>query len=195
MTHRNGSVKPGMTQPCHRTIFKMRDNSSPATSEHRGKAVHVVARCAIVTCSDTRSLRTDTSGQLIRSLLETDRHKIEEYRVVTDEPDEIRSLLFELAEKELDVVLINGGTGITRRDVTYDVVASMLDKTLPGFGEIFRTLSYKEIGAASMLSRAIAGTIGGTLVFSMPGSTNAVSLAMEKLIIPELRHLVWEMRR
>jgi len=169
--------------------------SSRSTSEHRKTAADISANCSIITCSDTRTVETDTSGQHIRSRLEADNHLVVEYHIIPDVPDDIRDLLLAQLNKSVDVILINGGTGIARRDVTYDVIASMLDRTLPGFGEIFRTLSYKEIGAASMLSRAVCGTIGHTLIFSIPGSTNAVRLAMEKLIIPELRHLVWELRR
>lgn len=168
---------------------------SRSTSEHRKSADDISANCAIITCSDTRTVENDTSGLHIRSCLEAENHRVIEYQIVPDNPDLVRSLIQEQLNKSIDVILINGGTGIARRDVTYDVIAAMLDRTLPGFGEIFRTLSFAQIGAASMLSRAIAGTIEGTLIFSMPGSTNAVRLAMGKLIIPELRHLVWEMRR
>ena len=168
---------------------------SSSTSEHRKEAHDISAVCAIITCSDTRTIKTDTSGQHIRTRLESENHRILEYEIVNDDPNRVRKMVQRVLASQVDVIFLNGGTGIARRDVTYDVIASMLERTLPGFGEIFRSLSYEEIGAASMLSRAVAGTIGGTLIFSMPGSTNAVRLAMDKLIIPELRHLVWEMRR
>jgi molybdopterin adenylyltransferase len=170
-------------------------SSSESTTNHRNSAHDISARCAVITCSDTRTPDSDTSGQLICSGLKEAGHDVALYRIIPDDVVAVRRLIDEQVSANIDVILLNGGTGITQRDVTYDVVASMLKKTLPGFGEIFRALSYEEIGAASMLSRAVAGTIDATLVFSMPGSTNAVRLAMSKLIIPEVRHLVWELRR
>lgn len=164
------------------------------TKSHQQSAADLVVRCAIITCSDTRTVETDTSGAYIRSAVEEKGYQVAAYELIKDEPDQIRGMLENYVQEGIDVVLINGGTGIARRDTTYDAVASMLEKTLPGFGEIFRMLSYDEIGAASILSRAIAGSIGETLVFSMPGSTGAVRLAMDKLIAPDLRHLVWEIR-
>ncbi len=170
-------------------------SGSQSTSEHRKSAGDVSANCSIITCSDTRTVETDTSGQYIQSQLLAADHQIVNYQIIPDDVHRVRVLIGEQLTSSVDVILLNGGTGIARRDVTYDVIASMLERTLPGFGELFRALSFEEIGAASMLSRAVAGTIGGTLIFSMPGSTNAVSLAMDKLILPELRHLVWELRR
>jgi molybdopterin adenylyltransferase len=159
--------------------------------EHERLSRDTPVRVAIVTVSDTRTEATDTSGGLMRSLLVEAGHPVVAYRIVPDEPAWIGPLLDELAGLA-DVILLNGGTGISRRDTTYEVVAGRLDKTLPGFGELFRMLSYDQIGSASMLSRATAGVMGRTLVFSTPGSTNAVRLAMEKLIVPQLAHLVWE---
>jgi len=121
-------------------------------------------------------------------------HTIVDYRIVADESVQICSLLDELVEKA-QVILLNGGTGIGRRDTTYEAVSGKLEKTLLGFGELFRLLSYQEIGSRAMFSRAVAGVYRGALVFSTPGSTNAVTLAMDKLIIPELGHLVWEINR
>lgn len=158
---------------------------------HAGNVVESVV-CAIVTVSDTRTEETDKSGQLIRELLEHQGHRIGDYRIVKDEPDQIRVLL-EIFRDEgnIAVVLITGGTGLARRDTTYEAVSDVLDKTLDGFGELFRSLSYDEIGSGAMLSRATAGVLGSMAVFSMPGSTAAVRLAMEKLILPELGHVAY----
>jgi molybdenum cofactor biosynthesis protein B len=150
---------------------------------------------AIVTVSDTRTEETDESGQLIRDLAGRAGHKIVGYRIVKDEPDQVLAALQELAAGEARLIIFNGGTGIGRRDRTYDVISKALEKTLPGFGEIFRLLSYQEVGAAAMLSRAIAGVYQGKIVFSTPGSPNAVRLALQKLILPEAQHLAWELVR
>lgn len=166
-----------------------------SSTSHQDSAKDLSLRCAIITCSDTRTHENDTSGAYIRSALEAAGHEIAAYEIVKDEPDQIRKMLGAYASQNLDVVLLNGGTGISDRDTTYDVVARTLEKKMPGFGEIFRVLSYDDIGPASMLSRAVGGVYGGMLVFSMPGSTGAVRLAMDKLIAPDLRHLVWEIRR
>lgn len=152
-------------------------------------------RLAIVTVSDTRTAETDKSGQLIRALTEAAGHAVVDYRIVRDEPDEVQQALDDFAAGEAQIIVFNGGTGISRRDRTYDVISRALEKTLPGFGEIFRMLSYEEIGAAAMLSRATAGVYRETVVVSTPGSSNAVRLAMEKLILPELQHLAWELTR
>lgn len=151
---------------------------------------------AILTISDTRIPETDKSGQTMRRLLEAAGHHVGHYAVIKDEPTQIRSELEQLAATgKVHVVLMNGGTGISSRDTTHDAIAALLEKRLDGFGELFRMLSYEEIGAAAMLSRAVAGIYRGVLVFSTPGSTGAVELAMDKLILPELSHLVWELRR
>lgn len=162
--------------------------------EHRELSRDTPVRCGILTVSDTRTEETDTSGALIRDLLESAGFEVVAYRIVPDESDEIGEAVDAFCE-QCEAVLISGGTGISRRDTTIEVVSGRLEKTLPGFGEIFRMLSYEEIGAAAMLSRATAGLYRDTLVFSMPGSSNAVRLAMEKLIVPELHHLVWEIVR
>jgi molybdopterin adenylyltransferase len=147
--------------------------------------------CAVITVSDTRSPDTDRSGQLIQQLLRDRGHRVEAYRVLKDEPEQIQSAVVKfVTQAEVQVVLLNGGTGIAPRDTTYDAVERLLDKTLPGFGELFRWLSYQEIGSRAMASRAVAGVCQDTLIFSLPGSSNAVQLAMEKLILPELIHLV-----
>lgn len=150
---------------------------------------------AIVTVSDTRTPETDVSGNLIRQLAEAAGHTVIAHRIVRDEPEQVSAALSELAGSAARLIIFNGGTGISRRDRTYDVISRALEKPLPGFGELFRMLSYQEVGAAAMLSRATAGVYGDTVVFSTPGSPNAVRLAMEKLILPEIQHLAWELVR
>lgn len=162
--------------------------------EHSALSKDTPVRCGVVTVSDTRTEATDRSGALIRDLLEGAGFEVTSYRIVADEPQEISECIDIFCER-CEAVLISGGTGISRRDTTIEVVGTRLQKTLPGFGEIFRMLSYEEIGAGAMLSRAVAGLYRETLLFSMPGSTNAVRLAVEKLILPELHHLVWEVVR
>ncbi len=163
--------------------------------EHRAQSPTSVG-CAIITVSDTRTEATDTSGQLIRDGLEGAGHEILAYCIVPDEPPAIRRAIEEAAETDgVKAVLLTGGTGITPRDRTYEAVSEMLDKRMDGFGELFRIFSYEEIGAAAMLSRAVGGVAGGALVFAMPGSRPAVRLGMEKLILPELGHLVFEMEK
>lgn len=171
--------------------------ASEATEQHRAAgARRGPVACALVTVSDTRTPETDTSGAAIRERLEAAGHSVAFYRIVKDEPEEIAALLDQIIdETAAQAVLLNGGTGIARRDTTYDAVARKLEKTLPGFGELFRMLSYEEIGAAAMLSRATAGVYRDRLVFSMPGSSNAVKLAMDRLIVPELEHLAYELVR
>jgi molybdenum cofactor biosynthesis protein B len=166
--------------------------ASPSVAEHRAAAPEAV-RCAVLTVSDTRTVETDASGALIQELLEAAGHVVVDYRIVADEPDTIRAVAGEWAERPaVQAILSNGGTGIAGRDTTYDALAALLEKRLDGFGELFRMLSYEEIGAAAMLSRAVAGVYRGRLVVAMPGSRNAVRLAMTRLIVPELGHLVYE---
>lgn len=153
-------------------------------------------RCFVLTISDTRKPGTDTSGLAIAELLEANGHEVSGRSIVRDDPDAIRAAL----EKQLDessahVIITTGGTGITSRDSTYEVVCNLLEKRLDGFGELFRMLSYEEIGAAAMMSRACAGTAMGKIILSLPGSENAVRLAMNQLILPELGHLVRELSR
>jgi molybdopterin adenylyltransferase len=150
-----------------------------------------VVTCAVVTVSDTRSPETDKSGQLIQELLRNANHTVEAYTIVKDEPVQIQKQMEVLGKyPNLDVVIFNGGTGIAPRDTTYDTIEKLLEKTLPGFGELFRFLSYQEIGSRAIASRAIAGVYQQKLIFSVPGSSHAVRLAMERLILPELVHLV-----
>ncbi len=152
-------------------------------------------RVAIVTVSDSRTEETDTNAQYLRPRIEAAGHEVVDYRLLKDEPDEVAATLDELAAGSAQVVLFNGGTGITRRDTTYDAISVKLEKTLTGFGELFRMLSYEQVGAAAMLSRATAGVFRDTLVISTPGSPAAVELAWTKLIEPELAHLAWELTR
>jgi molybdenum cofactor biosynthesis protein B len=166
--------------------------------EHEQRAREEAPRsisCGIVTISDTRTPETDTSGAAMRAALEQAGHTVARYAVARDEPAEIVALVRELIDAGCQIVLTNGGTGISRRDSTFEAIDGLLEKRLPGFGELFRMLSYTDIGAAAMLSRATAGTVGDALIFCLPGSTGAVRLGMEKLIIPELPHLVWEILR
>ena len=163
--------------------------------QHREAAPDVI-RCAVLTVSDTRTEETDTSGATIRQLLAHAGHEVADYRIVKDEPAQIRARLEEWTARDgIDAILSNGGTGIANRDTTYDVIAGVLEKRLDGFGELFRMLSFQEIGAAAMLSRAVAGVYRRRVIVAMPGSTNAVRLAMERLIVPELAHMVYELRK
>ncbi|BCJ85711.1 MogA/MoaB family molybdenum cofactor biosynthesis protein [Effusibacillus dendaii] len=164
-----------------------------STEQHRKEAPKIVS-CMVITVSDTRTKETDTSGQLIMQLLQENGYRVEDYRIVKDEYEMIRKLIAEGAESpNIEAILLNGGTGITDRDTTYKAVDSMLEKKMPGFGEIFRYLSFTEdIGPAAILSRAIAGVCKGTAVFSMPGSSGAVKLAMTRIIVPELGHVMRE---
>jgi molybdopterin adenylyltransferase len=153
-------------------------------------AQSIAVHCAVITVSDTRSPETDRSGQLIQNLLQEAGHQIVDYVLIADEPSQIQTHLRLLGQQsDLEAIILNGGTGIAPRDTTYDAIERLLDKTLPGFGELFRWLSYSEIGSRAMASRAIAGVFQGKLLFSLPGSSNAVRLALEKLILPELVHL------
>jgi len=169
--------------------------AKPSHLEHHEKG-RIHAGCGVVTVSDTRTEETDTSGQLIRELLAGHGHVVQAYHIVPDEPSRIAPLLKELLAREgVEVVIVNGGTGVARRDVTFDAIQGMLEKTLPGFGELFRMLSYEDIGSAALLSRATAGIVGGRVVFSVPGSSGAVRLAMVKLILPEMGHILAELRK
>jgi molybdenum cofactor biosynthesis protein B len=163
---------------------------------HREQAGHGPVTVAIVTVSDTRTPDTDKNKQYLETRLAELGHRVAAYRLIKDEPDQVAEALDELcALPDIQIVLFNGGTGIAPRDTTYDVISQRLEKDLPGFGELFRMLSWDEVGAAAMLSRAAAGVYRGRLVVSMPGSTNAVKTAMEKLILPEINHLAWEITR
>lgn len=167
-----------------------------SVQEHKDSAGEQSVGTAVVTVSDTRTPETDENRQYIETRMRELGHKMVAYRLIPDEPVEVATTLTDLcAEPEVQMVLFNGGTGIAPRDTTYDVVSRHLNKTMPGFGELFRALSYQEVGSAAMLSRSVAGVYHDKLVFVMPGSPAAVRLAMEKLIIPEMNHLVWELTR
>jgi molybdopterin adenylyltransferase len=160
--------------------------------EHKAQSPPSV-RCWVVTVSDTRTEATDSGGRAAADLLQAAGHVVAGRSLVKDDPDQIRGAIERvLAAPGVQAILTTGGTGISSRDSTYEVVSAMLQKRLDGFGELFRMLSYQEIGAAAMLSRACAGLVAGRIVVSLPGSEAAVRLAVEKLLIPELGHLVRE---
>lgn len=164
-------------------------------TQHRAEGPGCV-RCAVITVSDTRTVATDTGGQMVSDLLTAAGHVLIERHIVPDEPVRLRGLLESLRQRpELDAILLTGGTGLSSRDQTYETVSGLFTKPVPGYGELFRMLSYAEIGPAAMLSRATGGLIGRMVVLTMPGSPAAVQLAMDKLILPELGHLVREARR
>jgi molybdenum cofactor biosynthesis protein B len=171
-----------------------------AAHQHRSYAPDSVT-CAVITVSDSRTLQQDKSGDLIQALLEAAGHRVVERGIVRDERDEIRALASAAIERsDVDALLVTGGTGVAPRDCTIEAVESLLQKALPGFGELFRQFSFDEIGAAAMLSRATAGVAlradgSGAVVFAMPGSSGGVRTAMERLIVPELAHLVGQLRR
>jgi molybdenum cofactor biosynthesis protein B len=168
---------------------------SQIPAEHRASAPEVVV-CAVITVSDTRTSETDTGGQAVHDLLVAGGFEVAAREIIRDEPPQMRSLLARFRDDgRIDAVLLTGGTGLGSRDQTYETVSALLTKPLPGYGELFRMLSYQEIGAAAMLSRATAGLLDRMVVITMPGSPAAVRLALEKLIVPELRHLVREARR
>lgn len=155
----------------------------------------ITVSCAVITVSDTRTKETDKSGQLLQGMLLNAGHAIAAYTIIRDEKFEVVAQMQYLCQRDdIDTLIFSGGTGIAPRDTTYDAIEHLLEKTLPGFGELFRWLSYQEIGSRAIASRAVAGTYQGKLVFSIPGSSNAVKLAVEKLILPELVHLVAQLR-
>jgi molybdopterin adenylyltransferase len=168
---------------------------SKAVEEHKAAAPHSI-RCFVLTVSDTRTEDTDTGGRAIADLLSAAGHIISGRAIVKDDPDQVRRVVREqLAMPGVQAIVTTGGTGITSRDSTYETIAALLEKRLDGFGELFRMLSYEQIGAAAMMSRACAGLANGRIVISLPGSEAAVRLAMEKLIVPELGHLVQQASR
>ena len=158
--------------------------------EHHARGARAVG-CAIVTVSDTRTPETDGSGARIRVLLEAAGHAVVAYEILPDDPGRIRSHVEQLlARGDVEAVVVNGGTGLAPRDTTYEAITGLLEKRLDGFGELFRMLSFQEIGPAAMLSRAAAGVARGKVVASLPGSTAGVELAMTRLLVPELAHMV-----
>jgi len=163
--------------------------------EHRQQAPRVV-RCFVLTVSDTRTEATDTGGRAVAELLEAAGHTISGRALVKDDMSEVRDIVLQqIVSPEVDVVVTTGGTGITSRDSTYEAVDGLLEKRLDGFGELFRMLSYEQIGPAAMMSRATAGLARGHVVIALPGSEAAVRMAMEKLVVPELGHLVQQARK
>ena len=168
---------------------------SESVQQHRESAPETV-RVGVLTISDTRTPETDTGGDVAEELLGDAGHEIVVREIVRDEAATIRTILVDLlARTDVDAVVTTGGTGISGRDTTYEVVDRMIEKKLDGFGELFRMLSYEEIGAAAVLSRAVAGTVGAKLVASLPGSRGAVRLGVEKLLVPEMAHIVFELRK
>jgi molybdopterin adenylyltransferase len=163
--------------------------------EHKAQSP-AVANCFIVTISDTRTEQTDSSGRAIFDLLWAGGHQVAGRRIVRDEPDQVRAIITEqLANAQVQVIITTGGTGITSRDTTFEAIDALLEKRLDGFGELFRFLSFQEIGSAAMLSRACAGLARGKVIVSLPGSENAVRLGMTRLVLPELGHMVREASR
>ena len=164
--------------------------SAMSVAEHKTRAPRTV-RCAVITISDTRTETTDTAGRAIADLLVQANHGVVHRTIVKDDADMIRGAIErQRANPDAHAVITTGGTGITSRDSTYEVVASMLQKRLDGFGELFRMLSYQDIGPAAMMSRACAGLVAGRVLIALPGSEAAVRLAMDKLVLPELGHMV-----
>ena len=169
---------------------------SRSTAQHKEIAAERgPVSIAIVTVSDSRTPETDTNGQYLRTEIERLGNRVVAYHVVKDDAAQIGTMLEELGKSDAQILLFNGGTGISPRDTTYDVLSRALEKTMPGFGELFRMLSWEQVGAAAMLSRATAGVYRGKVVISTPGSPAAVRLAWEKLIVAELQHLAWEVTR
>lgn len=163
--------------------------------EHKRHTAERKAKCAVLTISDTRTEETDESGKIIIEELRGVGHTISHYKIVRNDHDDIRRTISELLEDEgTEAIFTTGGTGISRHDVTVEVVGKLLEKTLDGFGEIFRALSYKEIGSGAIMSRAMMGVTKGKVIVCMPGSRSAVGLAM-KLLMPELGHILWEVNR
>ncbi len=162
--------------------------------EHRKAGARPV-RVYVVTASDSRGEAEDTSGAFLKQAIAAGGHLLAGYRVVRDEPELVREALADAARVGAQAIVVNGGTGISARDRTYEAISGLLEKRLDGFGELFRMLSFQEIGSAAMLSRAVAGSWQGRAVFSVPGSTAAVRLAWERLIGPELGHVAHELAR
>ena len=150
--------------------------------------------CAVLTISDSRTNVTDDSGKIIMHTLKEAGHTVEYYEILKDETDDVHSTIDQLLNGNVSVLITNGSTGVGVRDIVIEAMTPLLDKRLDGFGQLFRQLSYEEIGSAAIMSRALGGTARGKIVFCLPGSPNACKLAMEKLILPELKHLVWLVR-
>lgn len=170
--------------------------SSKSTSSHKSQAAELgPLAVAVVTVSDSRTPETDINGIYLRTRIEEAGHRVAGYHLIRDEPDQVEAALEASTGEDIQIVIFNGGTGISKRDRTFDVLNRKLEKPLTGFGELFRMLSYDQVGSAAMLSRATAGVYRNTVVISTPGSPAAVELAWEKLIAPEIAHLGWELTR
>ena len=168
---------------------------SESVEKHREAAPDHV-RVAVLTISDTRTPEDDTGGDVVQDLMQEAGHEVTSRSIVKDEAANIRTTLVDLlADSDVDAIITTGGTGIAARDTTYEVVDRMIEKKIDGFGEIFRMLSYEEIGAAAVLSRAVAGAVGTKFIASLPGSRNGVRLAVEKLLVPEISHIVFELKK
>ncbi len=163
-------------------------------NEHSRKRA-IRARCAILTISDSRSFETDESGKSIRSLLEGSGHRVVHYHILRNDPSALQQEVSRLLDLDLDLIITTGGTGVSRRDFTIEFMEPMLEKRLSGFGELFRYLSFREIGSRAFMSRALGGVAKGKILFALPGSIHAVQLALKELILPELGHLIWEVAR
>ncbi len=179
--HHPGPAHPGPAHP------------SPA-GEHRARGPRSV-RCFALTISDTKTEADDTSGDLIRRLVAQGGHALVGSAIVKDDPDRIRAAILEAVAAGAQAVISSGGTGLTSRDSTFEVVSALVERPIPGFGELFRWLSFQEVGSAAMLSRATAGVVGGAVVFALPGSPNGVQLALERLVLPELPHVFEQLAR
>ncbi|MBX8644994.1 MAG: molybdenum cofactor biosynthesis protein MoaB [Thermoplasmata archaeon] len=162
--------------------------------EHRDTSPGI-ANYTVVTVSDTRTAENDTGGETVISMMNGAGHHLISRIIVKDDAESIRSALYNMLNEKCDVIIFTGGTGITSRDITYESVEPELNKKIPGFGELFRFLSYQEIGSAAMMSRAFAGVVRGKVVFCLPGSPDGVRLAMDRLILPEIGHAIREARR
>jgi len=170
-------------------------NPDVSSLEHKAQAPLSVG-CFVLTVSDTRTDANDTGGQAVRELLERAGHSISGHAIVKDEPSQVTAIVRrQLADQATQVIITTGGTGISARDTTYEAVTGLLEKQLDGFGELFRMISFHQIGSAAMMSRATAGTVGRKAIFVLPGSPAAVRLAMEKLIVPELGHIVQQLSK
>jgi molybdopterin adenylyltransferase len=168
---------------------------SSTVDEHRAQGPDAVA-VAVLTVSDSRDADSDTSGRMIVDRMTAEGHEVRDHRIVQDEPELITAAIEEwVAGRRVDAIVVNGGTGISARDQTFETLSAIYQRRLDGFGELFRMLSYQEIGSAAMLSRSSAGVVNGIAIFSLPGSSNAVRLGLEKLIVPEITHIVFELRK
>ena len=167
-----------------------------AHEQHEHEAIDVAVHAAVVTVSDHRTTETDVSGELIASLLMQHGCSVDMRRLVRNEPDQISEALTDAQGlADVNLIIFTGGTGLSHRDQTIDTVSERFDRAIPGFGDLFRTVSYREIGSAAWRSRAEAGVISGKLVLCLPGSTAAVRTALEQLLLPQMKHAIWDIRR